>query len=103
MPNFCDTSAENHAATHEKGLNKRADIPGCGVAEAMYGPVGDAIACFNYLRSLGTTRCEVGDNIPVQMVRVGDTHVTGQTLTGNVESSYWYVDTLTLTDIMLKD
>ncbi|KAH8704358.1 hypothetical protein GQ44DRAFT_764154 [Phaeosphaeriaceae sp. PMI808] len=87
------TSAELHAM----GL---PDIPKdemhilfdakCGPSEGAYGPIGDSIACYNYLRSLGTTLCGVrGPGWPVvEMCRSGNAHVIAQTLTGNNEASY---------------
>lgn len=63
---------------------------GCGPSDAAYAPVNDIIACYNYLRNLGTTRCSVGGpGLPVvEMCRAGQAKILAQSNTGNDESSY---------------
>jgi hypothetical protein len=48
--------------------------------------VDGILACYHYLRSLGTQACTVGEN--TEMCRAGQAHVTGSALTGRA-SSYW--------------
>lgn len=62
----------------------------CGPADAAYTNVNGIIACYNYLKGLGTTRCGVGGNGVTEFCRSGDAHAIGQSLTGHDESSYWY-------------
>ncbi|KAF2023234.1 hypothetical protein EK21DRAFT_95076 [Setomelanomma holmii] len=62
----------------------------CGPSDGAYTNVNGIIACYNYLRNLGTTNCGVkGPGAPVtEFCRSGDAHATGQSITGNDESSY---------------
>ncbi|KAH8722345.1 hypothetical protein GQ44DRAFT_711937 [Phaeosphaeriaceae sp. PMI808] len=87
------TSADLYAmALPEKSKDEMSVLfdARCGPSEATYAPVNDGIACYNYLRSLGTTRCGVrGPGIPVtEMCRSGRAHVIAQSLTQRDESSY---------------
>ncbi|KAF1935655.1 hypothetical protein EJ02DRAFT_415413 [Clathrospora elynae] len=81
----------------------------CGPSDGAYTNVNGVIACYNYLRNLGTTRCGVvGRGIPVtEFCRSGDAHATGQSLTENDESSFcsdvaigllWVIDHCTRPD-----
>lgn len=64
--------------------------PRCGPDEPAYTNVNGVIACYQYLRNLGTTRCGVpGSGRVTEFCRSGDAHAIGQTLTGRDESSYW--------------
>jgi hypothetical protein len=63
----------------------------CGPQDEAYGPVSGVIACYNYLNSLGTRNCQVQGSAVVQFCRSGASQAIGQSLTGNPESSYWYV------------
>lgn len=68
--------------------------PKCGPSEATYGPVSGVIACYNYLKNLGTKACRVPANRKVvEFCRSGKSHATGQSLTSKAESSHWYVHT----------
>ena len=62
--------------------------PGCGPSEAAYTNVNGVIACYQYLKNLGTTRCAVGGGV-TEFCRSGDAHAIGQSVTGRDESSYW--------------
>ncbi|KAF1846668.1 uncharacterized protein K460DRAFT_417705 [Cucurbitaria berberidis CBS 394.84] len=82
--------------------------PRCGPSEAAYTSVGGVIACYQYLRNLGTTRCGVpGSGRVTEFCRSGDAHASGQSLTGRDESSYcsdvaigllWVIDHCTRAD-----
>ena len=58
----------------------------CGPADAAYTNVNDIIACYNYLKNLGTQSCVAGEN--TVMCTAGQAHVYGSALNGRT-SSYW--------------
>jgi hypothetical protein len=70
-----------------------AALPTCGPEENRYTPVGNIIACYNYLNSIGNNRCGVtGFGEPViEFCFSGGSQVIGQSLSGRDESSAWYV------------
>jgi hypothetical protein len=64
--------------------------PECGVYDNLYVNVNDAIACYHYLRNLGTRQCSVPNTQrDIVMCVAGDAKVEGR---GIGASSYWYVD-----------
>lgn len=75
--------AELHTRAQE--LDKRF-TGRCGPAEAAYTNVNDIIACFNYLKNLGTQSCVANEN--TVMCTAGQAHVYGSALNGRT-SSYW--------------
>ncbi|KAF1359159.1 hypothetical protein EJ07DRAFT_91482, partial [Lizonia empirigonia] len=61
----------------------------CGPSDSAYTNVNGLIACYNYLNNLDTTNCGVpGSAQVIEFCRSGDAHATGQSITGNAESSY---------------
>lgn len=75
--------AELHTRAQE--LDKRF-TGRCGPAEAAYTNVNDIIACYNYLKNLGTQSCVANEN--TVMCTAGQAHVYGSALNGRT-SSYW--------------
>jgi hypothetical protein len=60
-------------------------------SDSAYTNVNGIVACYNYLRGLGTQNCRIsGPGAPItQFCRSGDAHVTGQSISDRDESSYW--------------
>lgn len=78
--------------TRGRSLINRAALftPECGPSDEAYTDVNDIIACYNYLRILGTQTCGApGDEAVIQMCRAGSGQVIGQSVNGNPSSSYW--------------
>jgi hypothetical protein len=75
--------ADVHARAQE--LDKRF-TPRCGPAEAAYTNVNDIIACYNYLKNLGTKSCVANEN--TVMCTAGKAHIYGSATNGRT-SSYW--------------
>ncbi|KAL2192583.1 hypothetical protein P885DRAFT_82042 [Corynascus similis CBS 632.67] len=84
------TSAQLYEMGVPEELSARGELLGkrfeglCGPAEAAYTNVNGLIACFNYLRNLGTQSCVAGEN--TVMCTAGDAHVYGSALTGTASS-----------------
>jgi hypothetical protein len=59
-------------------------------SERAYAPVGDLIACYNYLNSIGSHDCVVPPGVNnVEFCRSGNAHVTGQSANYDPQVAYW--------------
>lgn len=86
IPNICVTT--NIIQDAEKILTRAAAK--CGPVEAAYTDVNDVVACYNYLKNLGTRDCAVGRNYARSVfVHAGRARVIGQGSTAKATSSYW--------------
>ncbi|KFX86890.1 hypothetical protein V495_05253 [Pseudogymnoascus sp. VKM F-4514 (FW-929)] len=100
-----DSSADDSVKT--SSIEARFE-PKCGPSEAAYTNVNDVIACYNYLKKLGTKKCSVPDNFGIaHFCTAGNAEVTGQSLKSKGTSSYcrdvatavlWSVDHCTRPD-----
>ena len=79
---------DGYPAVRVRNIMEKRYEPRCGPSDAAYANVNDLIACFNYLRNLGGTRCEAPANYGVvEMCYSGSGHVIGQSITGRSSSS----------------
>ncbi|OAA71188.1 hypothetical protein ISF_01739 [Cordyceps fumosorosea ARSEF 2679] len=61
----------------------------CGPADAAYTNVNGIIACYHYLKNLGTQRCTTPGNYKsIEFCHSGDASITGTSLKSNGASSY---------------
>ncbi|KAJ6785765.1 hypothetical protein PWT90_06610 [Aphanocladium album] len=79
------TSDHNEGA---RSLDKRWTNT-CAISNAAYTNVDDLWGCYNYLNSLGTTRCGINEGQEnIRMCEHGDAHVSGSNPTRRAVSSY---------------
>ncbi|KAF2855638.1 hypothetical protein T440DRAFT_513742 [Plenodomus tracheiphilus IPT5] len=72
-------------ASDEVGVNF---VPRCGPSESAYANVNGVIACYNYLKRIGQTRCPASGNAAVShFCYAGDAEVSAQSISGKDESS----------------
>ncbi|KAF2018120.1 hypothetical protein BU24DRAFT_461090 [Aaosphaeria arxii CBS 175.79] len=83
------TSAELYTMPLSQLPNDEMSVmltPGCGPGNA-YTNVTGLIACFNYLNSLGGTRCVVGASGKTEFCHADSSRALGESVTGRSESS----------------
>lgn len=75
--------------TSEASIFEKRWTLSCGPSDAPYCTTANAQACVNYLNSLGTQQCSVGQDVPTTMCQAAKCRFYGQAIGSSSASSYW--------------